>query len=228
MKRFGFTNNQLKMIAMVTMTVDHIGMIFFPYNLLWRAVGRLAFPIYAFMIAEGCRHTRSMGKYLASLGVLAAVCQIVAFIATGTLALNILATFSFSVFLIMLLKSAGEKKTVISWVLFAAALAAVFCVAEVLPRLLEETGFYVEYDFLGIILPVCVYAAGSLPVQLLASGACLALMSCYMWQGQWLSLLALPLLAFYNGQRGKWKLKWVFYFYYPVHLGVLWVLAAIL
>lgn len=228
MKRVGLTNNQLKLIAMFTMTVDHIGMIFFPYSMAWRLVGRLAFPVYAFMIAEGCRHTRSMPRYLLSMAALAAVCQVAAFIAEGTVMLNVLGTFSLSVLLIMLLKNGMQKKTAGAWFLFALALAGVFIVAEVLPRLLPEIGFRVEYDFLGVILPVCVFAAGSRWRQLAVSAACLSLMSCYMWRGQWCSLLALPMLALYNGQRGKWKLKWLFYLYYPVHLGVLWVLHAIL
>ena len=60
----GLTGNQLKLIAVITMTIDHIGLAFFPQQMLFRVIGRLAFPIYAYMIAEGCRYTRSMGKYL--------------------------------------------------------------------------------------------------------------------------------------------------------------------
>ena len=53
----GLTNNQLKLIALVTMTLDHIGVVLFPQAQWLRIVGRLAFPIFAYMIAEGCRHT---------------------------------------------------------------------------------------------------------------------------------------------------------------------------
>ena len=61
MKRFGLSGNQLKVIAMVTMAIDHIGAYLLPQAMWMRIIGRLAFPIYAFLIAEGCRHTRSMG-----------------------------------------------------------------------------------------------------------------------------------------------------------------------
>ena len=55
----GLTGNQLKLIALVTMTIDHIGMQLFPRVRLLRIIGRLAFPIFAYMIAEGCRYTRN-------------------------------------------------------------------------------------------------------------------------------------------------------------------------
>ena len=48
------------------------------------------------------------------------------------------------------------------------------------------------------------------------------------WDVQWFSLLSLPLLALYNGSRGKWKLKWLFYVYYPLHLVVIWLLRFLL
>lgn len=45
--------NMLKIIAAITMTIDHIGAILFPHILILRIIGRIAFPIFAFMIAEG-------------------------------------------------------------------------------------------------------------------------------------------------------------------------------
>lgn len=42
---------------------------------------------------------------------------------------------------------------------------------------------------------------------------------------QWFSLLAIPLLMLYNGQRGKWKLKYLFYIFYPAHLGILYLIS---
>lgn len=226
MKKFGLTNHQLKLIAMITMTVDHIGMIFFPENMLWRLIGRLAFPVYAFMIAEGCRHTRSMGRYLLTLGSLAVASQLVSGIVIRSLYMNVLVTFSFSVSLILLLKKAREKKSPLSWIAFIVAVIGAYGVGELLPRVWK--GFSVDYGFLGMVLPVVVYAMPDLPRQLIGAGGCLALLSLDSWQGQWFSLLALPLLALYNGQRGTWKLKWIFYFYYPVHLGLLWLLEMIL
>ena len=64
-KKFpGFTGNELKLIAMIAMTCDHVGLQLLPGVPVLRIIGRLALPIYAYMIAEGCRYTRSRKKYL--------------------------------------------------------------------------------------------------------------------------------------------------------------------
>lgn len=60
MKKIGLNINQLKLIAAVSMLVDHVGCILFPYFEIFRIVGRLAFPIFAFCLAEGVRYTKTV------------------------------------------------------------------------------------------------------------------------------------------------------------------------
>ena len=55
--------NVLKIIALITMLIDHIGLVFFPGIEIFRIIGRISFPIFAFMIAEGCEHTENKKKY---------------------------------------------------------------------------------------------------------------------------------------------------------------------
>ena len=55
------TGNMLKLLAAFSMLLDHAGLLFFPSEMGFRIAGRLAFPIFAFMIAEGCKYTRSPG-----------------------------------------------------------------------------------------------------------------------------------------------------------------------
>ena len=73
--RTGLSGNQLKVIAMIAMTCDHVGLQLLPQLGFLRIIGRLAFPIYAYMIAEGCRYTHDRGRYFFRLASLALVCQ---------------------------------------------------------------------------------------------------------------------------------------------------------
>ena len=224
-RKIGLTNNQLKLIAMLTMTFDHVGLILFPGVIFLRLIGRLAFPIFAYMVAEGCHYTRSLPKYLAGIAAIALLCQGVSFFVAGSLEQCILVTFSLSVALIILLKNAFAKKNVQSWCFFALATGAVFAITQLLPQWLPGNDFAVDYGFLGVMLPVGIYAAGNKKAKLAVCALVLSGMASYMWPGQWVALLAIPLLALYNGQRGKWKIKWLFYAYYPLHLAIIWVIS---
>lgn len=221
----GLTGNQLKLIAMVTMTVDHVGMLLLPHILWLRLIGRLAMPIYAFFIAEGCRYTRSMPKYLGSVAMMGALCSVVTFFA-GSLYQNILVTFSMSIGLIFLLQKAQETKSLLRWLLFAASVAAAWFLTQTLPGLLPGTDYAVDYDFLGVILPVIIWLMPTKPWQLLAASGILLLMGIFNWV-QLFALGAVGLLALYNGQRGKHNIKRLFYWYYPAHLGILHLLAMV-
>lgn len=216
----GLTGNQLKILAMVTMTLDHVGLSLLPQYPVLRLLGRLAMPIYAFLIAQGCRHTHSRGRYLLRLFGLGAVCQGVYYIAMDSVYMGILITFSLSVVLIWALERAKEmKKTGPILTATAAVLGAVF-VCCVLPGLLPGTDFGLDYGIFGVLLPVAAYFWG-LP----GMGIDLTLLCLSSGGNQWWSLLALLLIACYNGQRGKWKLGTFFYLYYPVHLAVIQLIA---
>lgn len=216
----GLTGSQLKLVALVTMTIDHIGVILLPQVTFLRVVGRLAYPIYAYMIAEGCAHTKDIQKYLTSIVSLAAVCQLVYFLALGSVYQGILVTFSISIGLIMLLKKTEKVKTTGMRVIAAVAVFAALFVTEILPLLLPGTDFGVDYGFLGVLLPVCVYFAGSGMKRFWVSAGLLALMGLKMGGIQWFGLLAVPLLYLYNGKRGKGS-KRFFYIYYPAHLAAI-------
>lgn len=218
MGKLGFSSNQLKIIAMISMTMDHVGVALFPHIEWLRIVGRLALPIYAFMIAEGCHHTRSMWRYFGSMALLATICQLVYFFAMGSVYMCILVTFSLSIALIGLLKKSQQTDSFFWTLLLILGVCGVFFLCQILPNRLPHTDFEIDYGFIGVMIPVCLYAtrdkSGKMTVLLLS----LVCMATIYGSVQWWGLLAAPLLLLYNGRRGKWRMKWFFYFFYPVHL----------
>lgn len=141
------TKNQLKILAMVCMTIDHIGAAFFPQAVWLRVIGRLAFPLFSYCIAEGCRYTRNKARYFGSVFACGAVC-VIAFLPFGGFYGNTLITLSLSILLLYGVeawKSSGKLR----FLVLTAALAAAF-------YLLCRT-VYIDYGFAGVLLPV--YAA---------------------------------------------------------------------
>ena len=223
------SGNQLKLLALVTMTVDHVGLLFFPYSPVWRMIGRLAFPIFAWFIAEGCRYTRNRKKYLLTMVALAAICQLVYLVAMGSLYQCVLVTFSLAIGWIFALDYALDKHTPAGWCLALVVSVGVIFVSVFLPRLLGGTDFDIDYGFWGILLPVLVYFPKTHPRRLLV--AALVLLSLCVSMGvwvQWFSLLALIPLALYSGKRGKGNMKYLFYIYYPLHLAALYGLSMLI
>ena len=211
------TSNQLKVLAMVTMTLDHIGVQLFPGVLWLRVAGRLAMPIYAWMIAEGCAHTRDRKQYLLRLAGLALVCQLVYFFAMGSLYQCLLVTFSLSILLIYAIDSGSP-------LLGAGAFLLVLFLTGFLPNRLP--GFYIDYSLWGVLTPVAVYFGRNKWEKLLFCGLALVMLAAaHSGFTQWLALLSLIPLALYNGKRGKRKIKWFFYLYYPIHLVVIYAIS---
>lgn len=219
---FGLTGNLLKLIAMLTMTIDHIGIILLPQYRILRIIGRLAMPIYAFMIAEGCHYTHDRRAYFHRLLGLAILCQVVYAAVDRSLYQCILVTFSLSVGLICAIDNAREKKTPGSILAAAALTAAVYLLCEKLS--LFVPGFHVDYGFWGVLLPVIVYFGGR---DIVACAVGVFALCLSMGHNQWWAMLSVPLLALYNGQRGKYRLGWLFYLYYPAHLVILYAISCL-
>ena len=225
MLRKGLSGNFLKLIALITMTVDHIGHILLPQYLILRVIGRLAFPIYAYMIAEGCHHTKNKAAYLGTVAGVGLACQLVYFITMRSMFLCILITFSLSIAMIYLLENAEKRDGFLPWLLVAAGLLVLLFLCVFLPWLLPGTDYGIDYGLVGILLPVLVYVGRDREERLFLMAVGLVLLAINYGGIQWYALAALPLLTLYNGKRGSWKLKWLFYVYYPLHLAALQMIA---
>ena len=222
-QRSVLTGNQLKILAMITMTCDHMGLMLFPHLQWLRILGRLAMPIYAYMIAEGCRYTRDRKKYLLRLLSLGVLCQAVYLIAMGSLYMCILITFSLSVCLINLLDQVKQEASSCNWIKLWAGMILTFFLCVILPDLLPNTDFEVDYGLPGVLLPVLIYGAGTRGLLL-----GVALVALNFGGIHWYAFLAVPFLLAYNGQRGKANIGKLFYWYYPAHLVAIYGISQII
>lgn len=218
------SGNALKILAAIFMTLDHMGLMLFPHIPLLRILGRLALPIFAYMIAEGCKYTRNRKKYFGMVFGLGAVCQAVYWFVDHSLYFSILITFSLSILTIYALQNWKDAHTLLSGLLFAAAVAAVYGLNRI---------FEIDYGFWGCMLPV--FAAlphktryDRYPVSILSLGMGLVFLAADIRDIQIFSLLALPLLLAYSGKRGRWKMKYFFYIFYPAHLVILEAIAMLI
>ncbi len=208
------SGNTLKIIAAVAMFLDHMGMLLFPENLAFRYVGRLAFPIFAFMIAEGCRYTRNRLRYWGGMTSLAAVCQIVYFLFDGSLYLCILVTFSLAVLTIYALDRLKGAPNLLNALIFLSCVAGVYVLNQL---------FTIDYGFWGCMAPVFASVPrgtkyDTIPLRVALLGLALLPLSTGV---QFYALFALPLLLCYSGKRGKYRMKYFFYLFYPLHLAAL-------
>ena len=214
----GLSGNQLKIFSLIAMTCDHVGLQLFPQYQIFRFIGRLAFPIFAYMIAEGAKYTKNRTKYFLQMFGLGLICQLVYFFAMGSLYQCILITFSLSVVLVYALDHAIKKNSLDAWLLFACVFLVIFFLAEILPQLLPNTDYSVDYGIWGILTPVIVFAAPGKLTKLVCLCVPLAFLAFIGTNYQWIAFFTLIPLALYNGTRGRMKMKNLFYIYYPLHL----------
>lgn len=220
-----FSGNQLKIIALIAMTLDHIGVQLFPQVEIFRIIGRLSFPLFAYMIAEGCKYTRNRGKYFFHISGLALACQVVYFFAESSFYQCILVTFSLAIILIYAIDYARNQRNIREWFLVVVLGLLLWFLCEMLPIILSHaTDFAIDYGFWGVLLPVIIYCA---PDSYKILATLLGLIPICMTYGgnQWWCFGAVLLLAAYNGQKGRANMKYLFYIYYPAHLAGIYLIS---
>ena len=199
------TATTLKLIGIVTMTIDHIGYFLFPEITVLRIIGRIAYPVFAYFIAEGCTYTRHKSRYLFSVLSVGVFCSVISFVSDGSMYQSVMITFACSIGLIFLLDKVrscdlSHKGSKLLWYLIFFAVTVFFFLlfkVHIIP------GLDTDYGFWGIITPVLIRLGRGKLEKLAAMVIGLALI-CYGTGGiQIYSFLALIPLTLYNGQRGK-------------------------
>lgn len=227
----GLTSNQLKLIAIIAMTVDHLTWAFFPgFQRIWyvmalHVIGRLTAPIMWFFIAEGAHYTHNAKKYIVRLFVFAVISHF---------------AYDFAFGIPFWGMAAGPfNRTSVMWSLALGAMAIVVCreesvsvwkkyavifigcvlafpsdwstIAMMAPFFLYDHRGNFKRQAVDLVIWTAVYAA----VYILFLDKSYGLL-------QMFTCLSIPLLKQYRGERGRWRgMKWLFYIYYPAHLVVI-------
>lgn len=239
--KFGINSNMLKWIAIVCMTLDHVAWAFVPtqtpLGIIMHVFGRLTAPIMCFFIAEGFFHTRDRKKYAIRMLVFAFVSWVpFSLFETGRPFFPMLGVI---------------------WTLFLGLLALWLCCTDSIPIVIRVIGviglcalsIVGDWPIFGVLFVLAFglnhpSRGGSFTKQ--AIWFSIPAILCYLFLAfvmsgelsfkilfdnlyQLSTLLAIPILAFYNGSRGgaKW-MKWFFYIYYPLHLIILYILRLLL
>lgn len=237
----------LKMIAIITMLIDHITAVFVPTNsyfyIVGRVIGRLAFPIFVFLLVEGFYHTSNIKNYLKRLGVFALISEIPYdlafynyFFKDGNIKADLPQMFSDPYMFDTVIKRFMQHQNVF-FTLFI-GLGTIYFISliekkyskhmiyvNILNAMVAIAACFVvailrtDYSILGILLIVAYYLfRGSKPLlvisTLIISGDIL----------QAVSALSIIPISFYNGKRGK-NIKYFFYAFYPGHLLLLYFIS---
>lgn len=238
------SSNMIKIIAAIAMLIDHVGLILFPRVYVLRYIGRLAFPMFAFMIAEGAKYTRSKLKYFLNVFLVGVICQIVNYIFnSGSLEMCSLITFSVSILLLYLMFF--SKKIFFNEKLHMAlrigAPVLIMSMAIILVYFLNryvdlDYGFWGcllplfagLLDFRGIEVPEFFRRLDSFYARLFVFGIGVWRLSHFYGGAQYLGLLCLPLLLLYSEKRGTLKMKYFFYLFFPIHLALIYGIAVLI
>lgn len=210
----------IKVIAIAAMLVDHFALILFPESVALRMIGRLAFPLFAWLIANGAEHTSDIDRYLRRLfffGILSQIPFEIGFFLSGyhPLFFNVLFTLFLGLLAIKSIQSDSSHMTKISVVTGSALLASLI---------------HADYGGIGVLSIVAFYILRKRPVALICSQIMLFAVSpialasfdlylpgtWYLSQPyQWAAMLALPLIFFYNEKRGP-RVQYLFYWFFPL------------
>lgn len=233
MSQKALNGNTLKFIAILAMTLDHILWIIFPgyitnpLILLGHAIGRITAPTMCFFIAEGYYQTHNLKKYIFRLFAFALISHFaynfafgIPFIPFQTTVFNqtsVMWALAWGLVTLVIVNSHHPKltktlKTALVWLICAVSFCADWSSIAVLVIMVFgiNRGDF-KNQMKGMILYVAMYSV----VYFLFIDKVYGLL-------QMTVVLSIPLLHSYNGQRGSWKgMKWFFYIYYPLHLGIL-------
>lgn len=203
----------IKTLACIFMLIDHIGLAFHPDMDMFRVVGRLAFPLFAYQVATGLLHTSDTEQYASRLFFFGFLSQLPFTFVLQTLRLNILFTFAFAVLIVHFI----ENKKYLQFAILYAVMSSIYLL------------FGFDYGFYGILSVIGFYVIRDSFTQFtgaVVSSVFFLLITFISHQYgtlQIFSLCAVPLFFFRDGLRFLNMKKYFYYAFYPAHLSLLWI-----
>jgi hypothetical protein len=219
-----FNGVQLKMIASISMLIDHICAVFFSFDpaalLIRLTIGRIAMPVYIFLLCEGFFHTRSRKKYGLALFITALISEPIysAALYGSPWELshqNVCFTLLAGFLMLCIMNELSLKNRQ----LLHLPVIAIFCLAAYFLNF--------SYDYPAMLAFAALYYLHwhKSYIKGLASSAVIA-----VFESTPGAFLAAVPLSLYNGKRGRINTagKYLFYAFYPTHLLALYVIKALI
>ncbi|MDE2188133.1 MAG: hypothetical protein KGJ35_00185 [Patescibacteria group bacterium] len=227
---------QIKAIAIVCMIIDHLGVFLFPQIFWLRLVGRIAFPLFAWLIANGAHYTHDMRSYLKRLFIFALISQIPFTLATQQISgptifyLNIFFTLFLGLSAIYVIKTQSNKWLWLISTLAAAGIADLVQSDYGAAGVLSIVAFYLFFENIWYMAVAQMLIMGALPwltLYILQQTFYLPLEYMYLTSSfEYFGLLALVFIFFYNKKPG-WKDGHLLYAFYPLQFIVFFLLKVV-
>ncbi len=233
----------LKIIAIITMIIDHINPLIYGDNFSWlRCIGRISFPIFAFLLVEGYFHTKDIKKYLLRLTLFALISQYPFYLYTSLLSKTAYLNVGFTLLLGLLsiliydkLNKIVDKKVkkVFDRYICKYLLLFIVVIIAIIASIIK-----CDYQAFGVLLIFIFYIFKDNKLLLNISSMCLIM--CYYFPNLFTNIfdsksletllfyiISITLINIYNGKKG-YNLKWLFYLIYPLHLLILGIIERII
>ena len=231
----GISGSTLKLIAIFTMLIDHTaatvilqminngigGQTLIDIYWVMRSIGRMAFPVFCFLLVEGFKYTHSREKYAARMFIFALISEIPFDLAINNTVLEFKSNNVFFTLLLGLLAI-----TVLDWLksvdkIEKASSAVKWFFVTLIMMIIAEFVLCCDYGAAGVGCIVMMYLLSS--NRDVAFAVAVILLGLFSGTIEFFALFMLIPLRYYNGKRGI-SLKYVFYAFYPVHLFVLYLI----
>lgn len=235
-------SNAIKLIAIIAMTIDHIAWALFPgypegaLPIIMHIIGRITCPIMCYFIAEGYHYTKNINKYTMRLFIFAFISHFAYVFASADFVdwksfiptyygsflnqTSVMWSLAWGLVMLRIVNSDRIKKTALKVLLVILICLITFpsdwsCIAALCVMAFGTNRGKFKTQMISLIIYVAMYSV----VYFFAIDKIYGLL-------QMAVVLAIPIIALYNGQRGRSQrvnkvMKWLFYIYYPLHLFVI-------